>query len=117
MKLICPRCQQKLEAPPEMYGQVTNCPACAEVLQIPADRKSSQTMDKIQNDDLHCFSCPNCNQKLRIQDENVKKAKCPKCKQVFKLSFGGPIDKEPSQAVDKKCKAKIVPDNCEPGLA
>ena len=34
-KFNCPNCQQKLEAPEELQGQVINCPACQQSLQVP----------------------------------------------------------------------------------
>ena len=34
-KFNCPHCQQRLEPPPELYGQAIECPACHGRIQIP----------------------------------------------------------------------------------
>ena len=49
MKLSCPHCQQKLEATPEMYGQITDCPACANALQIPATLTDNEINTPMQS--------------------------------------------------------------------
>lgn len=35
-KFNCPHCQQRLEPPPELYGQTIDCPACHGRIQIPS---------------------------------------------------------------------------------
>ena len=34
-KFNCPHCNQSLEAPPEMRGEIIGCPSCQELLEIP----------------------------------------------------------------------------------
>jgi hypothetical protein len=36
LSFVCPACQQEIEAPADMAGQETECPACAAVLCVPA---------------------------------------------------------------------------------
>ena len=108
MKLLCPHCQQKLEAPTEMYGQLTACPTCTKELQIPAEpivEECCENQEETgfctfcgkQNEigaikckhcqaSLHCVSCPGCNQRLRLKDNTSSKVKCPVCKKVFEIN-------------------------------
>ncbi len=35
IKLTCPSCSQKIEAPGELAGQLTECPTCRQTLEVP----------------------------------------------------------------------------------
>ncbi len=36
LSFFCPVCRQEIEAPADMAGQETECPACAEPINVPA---------------------------------------------------------------------------------
>ena len=138
MKLLCPHCQQKLEAPPEMRGQFTVCPTCDNEFQIPAEPKVKECSDNPEKTEFctfcgkkneigtikcnHCHaslsgpklsrhfvSCPQCNQKLRINNITGMLAKCPSCKKIFAINS---VDKNK----EVQGKTKTIPDNCAVAL-
>jgi DNA-directed RNA polymerase subunit RPC12/RpoP len=46
----CPACNQPLEAPEEMAGDVIECPACGQALELPGEPEP-------EGDDLQCPEC------------------------------------------------------------
>lgn len=54
----CPGCQQPIEAPDEMAGQVAQCPACAQEIVIPQS-DSDEDIDLVADEqsDNVCSSC------------------------------------------------------------
>lgn len=46
IKFNCPSCKQSLEAPPDMAGQLIECPACRQTVEIPIPRPTPKVETK-----------------------------------------------------------------------
>ena len=46
MEITCPHCNQQLEVPADLAGQIVECPACDGRIQLPASQPPPQTRPK-----------------------------------------------------------------------
>lgn len=73
-KFNCPHCKQSLEAPEEMLGQVTDCPACGKALHIPEPvrptRAASRPPPILSKEDTK--SCPFCGENILSKAKKCK---------------------------------------------
>ncbi len=80
----CPKCNQKLEAPAEMAGEVIECPSCQSEITIPADKtrkdldltdiaiggevveedQPQQASGEAEDSSTTGNICPNCNEPM-----------------------------------------------------
>jgi DNA-directed RNA polymerase subunit M/transcription elongation factor TFIIS len=61
----CPSCQEILEAPEEMAGEITECPMCQQQIQIPAplQQAESGSVDEVEHEpaaEATGPACPSC---------------------------------------------------------
>jgi len=75
MKISCPHCQQKLDAPPEMAEQITICPACNNKFFI-----AIQEVVKVEKNDTNIVNkeCPKCGVNIKLNS-----LKCSFCGLIF----------------------------------
>ena len=92
----CPKCNQTIDAPEELAGQLIECPTCKETIEIPlrSRRVKLPTGFTARASTLGTLSkCPSCQ-----SDVSIEAAACPKCGHQFK--YAGAINlKDPVHVV------------------
>ena len=74
IRFSCPGCGQVLEAPPEMVGELVECPSCQQQFSIPAEQGDSEspTIKSGAMTDAMADA-------LAAQEEAVAGESCPEC--------------------------------------
>lgn len=45
ISFICPKCQQQLESPPDLAGQLLDCPGCGQPIEVPYPKKAASPIN------------------------------------------------------------------------
>ncbi len=110
IKFICPHCKQSLEAPPDMLGQLIDCPSCSQSIEVQMAKPPLSTPPPPQK---LTRACPFCSEEILMTAR-----KCKHCGEILDESLReqrstAPSDHSPSpQIVQEKVVVKPRGEGC-----
>jgi hypothetical protein len=126
IKFKCPHCQRALSVRPHLVGKRVPCPACKQILSIPAPVSRAADIEEFAAAALADqpqtnvpeqvpttieFTCPYCDEKVRVGTEfGGKQTPCPECRRIVKVPVAEKKEPKDWRKVDTRLTAGILRD-------